>query len=72
MGIVQCHVTQSCAPSPHAERGTDPMVVVTVAAESRGVLIHSQPPSHLCLQPSILFRFIHELITGVEKTLFAL
>lgn len=43
MGIVQRHVPHRRARSPHAERCTDPMVVVTVAGESRRLLIHSQP-----------------------------
>lgn len=63
-----CH-TWLC---PHAERGTDPMVAVTVAGESEATLIHSQPPLLNCLQPNILFRIIHELITLEEKTLSAL
>lgn len=57
MGIVQCHVTHSCAPSHHAERRTDPMVVVTVSGESKRMLIHSQPP--LPIPVSSLASFSH-------------
>lgn len=58
-----CH-TWLC---PHTERGTDPMIAVTVAWESEATLIHSQPPLPNCLQPNNLFRIIHELITLEEK-----